>query len=201
VAARAQGGHVTLVLASASPRRRELLDRAGIRFEVRPADVDESVLPGEPARRYAARVAAAKAEAARGTRPEAWILAADTVVVVGEDEILGKPASAADAAAMLARLAGRTHVVMTATVLVGPGAEARRLVETEVDFRPLESAEIDSYAAAGEWRGKAGGYAAQGQAAAFIVAIRGSYTNVVGLPLAETLADLARLGVAAPRYA
>jgi len=194
---------MTLVLASASPRRRELLGRAGIRFDVLAADVDESIHDGEAPRAYAARVAGAKAAAGRRARPDAWVLAADTIVVlavVGE-AILGKPEGPADAARMLARLAGRRHVVMTATCLVDPaGAETRRLVETEVDFRPLGAAEIDSYVAGGEWQGKAGAYAAQGQAAAFITAIRGSYTNVVGLPLAETLADLVRLGVAAPAY-
>jgi len=190
-----------LVLASASPRRSELLERAGVRFEVLPSDVDESVLPGEAPRTYAARVAGAKAAAGRTQRPDAWVLAADTIVVVS-DEILGKPIDAADAARMLGRLAGRRHTVMTATRLLGPdGATAERLVETEVVFRPLAAREIEGYVAGGEWRGKAGAYAAQGQAAAFISEVHGSYTNVVGLPLAETLVDLERLGVAAPEYA
>lgn len=192
---------MTLVLASASPRRRELLARAGIRFDALAADVDESIHDDEAPREYVARVAGAKAAAGRRARPDAWVLAADTTVVIGE-AILGKAAGPAEAARMLGRLAGCRHVVMTATVLVGPSGEAtRRLVETEVDFRALDAAEIDSYVAGGEWQGKAGAYAAQGQAAAFITAIHGSYTNVVGLPLAETLADLARLGVAVPVYA
>jgi len=191
---------MTLVLASASPRRRELLARAGVRFDALAADVDESVRPGEAPRAYAARVAADKASAGRRARPDAWVLAADTIVVVG-DAILGKADGPADAARMLARLSGRRHVVMTATCLLGPDAAAtRRLVETEVEFRALGAGEIDSYVAGGEWQGKAGAYAAQGRAAAFITAIHGSYTNVVGLPLAETLADLVRLGVAAPIY-
>lgn len=191
---------MTLVLASSSPRRRELLARAGIRFDALAADVDESIHDGEAPRAYVARVAGAKAAAGRRARPDAWVLAADTTVVVG-GAILGKADGPAEAARMLARLAGRRHLVMTATVLAGPNAEeTRRLVETEVDFRALDAAEIDSYVAGGEWHGKAGAYAAQGQAAAFITAIHGSYTNVVGLPLAETLADLARLGVAVPAY-
>jgi septum formation protein len=191
---------MTLILASASPRRSELLARAGVAFAVAPMDVDETVGPGEPAPVYAARVAAAKADAARRLHPEAWVLAADTVVVAGA-AILGKPADAADASRMLAELAGREHTVLTATVLDGPGGRFAEVARTGVVFRPLDAAEIASYVAGGEWRGKAGGYAAQGQAAAFITAIRGSYTNVVGLPLAETLALLARLGVATPRYA
>lgn len=190
-----------LILASASPRRSELLGRAGVRFEVLPADVDERALPGEAARDYAARVAETKAETVRRARPDAWVLGADTIVVVAETEILGKPEAPAQAAAMLARLSGRSHVVMTATCLLGPDGESRRLVETEVVFRALGLDEIASYVDGGEWHGKAGGYAAQGQAAAFVAAIHGSYTNVVGLPLSETLIDLSRLGVAVPRYA
>jgi septum formation protein len=172
-----------------------------VRFEVQPADIDERVLPNETPRDYAARVAETKADTVRRSRPGAWVLAADTIVVVGDADILGKPDEAAQAAAMLERLSGRSHVVMTATCLLGPDGETRRLVETEVVFRGLGKDEIASYVEGGEWRGKAGGYAAQGQAAAFIVAIAGSFTNVVGLPLAETLSDLARLGVALPRYA
>jgi septum formation protein len=190
---------VHLILASASPRRSELLGRAGIAFEILPADVDESVRPGETPRAYVARVAEAKAELVRRGRPEAWVLAADTTVVVDGD-ILAKAADETEAARMLARLGGRAHEVMTATCLLGPGAPARRLVETEVVFRPIGDGEVTSYVRGGEWRGKAGAYGAQGQAAAFIVAIHGSFTNVIGLPLAETLVDLAARGIAAPRY-
>ncbi|HKA89027.1 MAG TPA: Maf family protein [Haliangiales bacterium] len=181
-----------LVLASASPRRRELLARAGVSFEVAPAEVDETPRPGEAPRALAARLAHAKAEAAR--RPDAFVLGADTIVVLGE-RVLGKPEDAAEAAAMLRELSGRTHVVLTATCLLAPaGAAIERTCATEVDVVPLGERDIAAYVASGEWRGKAGGYAAQGIASAFIGAVRGSYTNVVGLPLAEVLADLARAG-------
>jgi septum formation protein len=190
-----------LILASASPRRSELLARAGVRFEVVPADIDESRRPGEAPASYAARLAQAKAAAVHTAHAAAWVLAGDTVVVDGED-VLFKPTDGADAARMLERLGGRRHTVLTATCLVGPGGErAERLVATWVRFRALERAEIDSYVASGEWQGKAGGYAAQGRAAAFVAAIDGSYTNVVGLPLAETLEDLRDFGVARPDYA
>lgn len=192
---------MTLILASASPRRSELLGRAGVRFEIVPTDIDETQLPAETPRRYAARVAEAKAQAGRRARADAWILAADTIVVIDE-VILGKAVDADHAEGMLHRLSGRTHIVMTATSLLGPDERAaRRLFETAVSFRPLTSAEIRNYVAGGEWRGKAGAYAAQGQAAAFVTELRGSYTNVVGLPLAETLMDLETFGIARPNYA
>jgi septum formation protein len=183
-----------LILASASPRRRELLARAGVVFEVAAAEIDESVRPGEAPRAYAERVAAEKAAAVAALRPDAWVLAADTIVVVQED-ILGKAEDEREAAAMLARLSGRTHRVMTAFCLVGT-ARASDVVSTEVVMRALSEDEIDQYARSGEWRGKAGAYAAQGIAAAFITEIRGSYTNVVGLPLAEVLTALRRAGAA-----
>jgi septum formation protein len=190
-----------LILASASPRRSELLARAGIRFDVVPSDVDETVQPDEPPTSYVARVARAKADAVRAAWPHAWVLAADTSVVAG-GAILGKAADAAEAAGMLRDLSGRGHSVLTATCLVGPdGQRAELVTETEVDFRALSEREIASYVAGDEWRGKAGAYAAQGQAAAFIVAIRGSFTNVIGLPLAETLGALEAFGVARPEYA
>ena len=179
-----------LVLASASPRRQELLARLDLEFDLLPTEVDETPLPGEAPRVYVRRVAQAKAEAAHALRPDAWVLAADTTVVV-DDEILGKPADGADAARMLERLSGRRHLVLTATCLLRPGEPTvRRLVATEVAMRALDAAEIDRYVASGEWHGKAGGYGAQGRAAAFIREINGSYTNVVGLPLAEIYLDL-----------
>jgi septum formation protein len=182
----------TLILASASPRRRELLARAGVAFEAVAADVDETPRPGETPRALAARLARAKAEAVR--RPDAFVLGADTIVVLG-DRILGKPEDAADAAEMLRALAGRTHAVMTSTcVLVPGGAAIERTCATEVDVLPLAERDVAAYVASGEWRGKAGGYAAQGIASAFVAAVRGSYTNVVGLPLAEVLADLRQAG-------
>jgi septum formation protein len=182
-----------LILASASPRRRELLERLGLAFEVAPADVDETPRPGEAPDRYAARVAGDKARVARARVADAWILAADTTVVLDGD-VLGKPDDAAHAARMLAALAGRAHQVMTAVCLERPdGRAARRVVVTDVIMRPLSAVEIARHTAAEEWRGKAGGYAAQGLAAAFITEIHGSYTNVVGLPLAEVALDLAEL--------
>lgn len=191
---------MTLILASASPRRRELLARAGVPFEVAPADVDERQLPGETPEAHVARVAGDKATAAAARRPDAWVLAADTIVVL-EGDVLGKAQDAAEATRMVARLAGRTHRVMTATCLLPPAGHAgparRFTVTTEVEMRPLAPAEVAAYVQSGEWQGKAGAYAAQGIAAAFVSAVRGSFTNVVGLPLSEVLVELARGGAPA----
>jgi len=185
-----------LILASASPRRRELLERLGLVLEVLPADLDESVLPGEAAADYARRIAAAKCDAvadgAAAGRALA-VLAADTTVVV-EGEILGKPADEAAGRAMLARLAGRRHEVVTAYTIRFGERRLARAVTTVVSVRALQPAEIDAYVACGEGRDKAGGYAVQGIAAAFVTDLRGSLTNVIGLPLAEVLADLQALG-------
>lgn len=190
----------TLVLASASPRRRELLARVGIPLEVWPAEIDESALPGEDALAYVCRVATAKVEAVTLALPARWILAADTVVIV-DGAILGKAADEDEARSMLRRLVGRAHRVITAFALRGPDAYAvDRTVTTEVWMRAAAEPEIDEYVRAGEWRGKAGAYAIQGMAAAMVTEIRGSVTNVVGLPLAEVLDELARAGCAAPRY-
>jgi septum formation protein len=188
-----------LILASASPRRRELLARAGVPFTVVAGDVDERRRPGEAPRAYAERLAEDKARAIAA--PGDFVLAADTIVVLGDD-VLEKAADGDEARAMLARLSGRAHVVITACFLLSPGGAAARVtVETEVVFRPLGAADLDGYVASGEWRGKAGAYAAQGIAAAFIPAIRGSYTNVVGLPLVEVLELLARAGAPGPDLA
>lgn len=194
----------TLVLASASPRRRELLARVGIPLEVWPAEIDESARAGESALTYVSRVAAAKVDAVTAALPQRWILAADTVVEI-DGAILGKAADSDEARAMLARLLGRVHRVSTAFSLRGPGAPGARLardrtVTTEVWMRDATGSEIDDYVRAGEWRGKAGAYAIQGMAAALITEIRGSVTNVVGLPLAEVLDELVRAGAAGPRY-
>lgn len=188
-----------LVLASASPRRRELLERLGLRLHIEPADVDETPVEGESPRAYVQRVAGEKQRTvaarldARGALPGLPVLAADTSVVLGA-QILGKPADAAEAEAMLRRLAGRRHEVLTA-YRAGRGERvAERVIATAVTFRLLDAAEIAAYVASGEWQGKAGGYAIQGVAAAFCTDLRGSLTNVVGLPLAEVLADLRALG-------
>jgi septum formation protein len=184
----------TLILASASPRRRELLARVGVPFQVDAADVDETRHPGERPTDYAMRVAGDKAAAVVIRHPGAFVLAADTIVVVGTT-VLGKAADAAEARRMLERISGRSHTVTTAVCLVPPGAKPRRSsTSTEVIVRPLQRAEIDAYVASGEWQGKAGAYAAQGIAAAFITGIRGSYTNVVGLPLAEVIVALKEAG-------
>jgi septum formation protein len=185
-----------LILASASPRRRELLERVGLVFTVEPADADETRRPGEPAGPYAARVAAEKAHVVARRRPEAAVLAADTTVVLDGD-VLGKAADEGEARAMLTRLSGRVHVVTTAVALLVPGAAERSFAaHTQVEFRALGSRELDGYVASGEWRGKAGAYAVQGIGAALVRAVRGSYTNVVGLPLVEVLEALAAAGVA-----
>ena len=186
-----------MVLASASPRRKELLERVGLRLEIRPADVDERLLPDEAPLAYVRRLAALKARTVADALPSgACLLAADTIVLVddGGPPVLGKPADAADARVMLARLSGRTHKVVTAFHLIANGQERGRAVETEVTFRPLHPAELEGYVASREWEGKAGGYAIQGLAAAFVRSVHGSYTNVVGLPLCEVLEDLDALG-------
>jgi septum formation protein len=190
-----------LILASASPRRRELLERLGLVLEIAPAAVDETAHPGEKPVDYARRVAAAKCDAVAdglAAGRELAVLGADTTVVI-EDAILGKPADDADARAMLARLAGRRHEVVTAYTLRAGGRRLERAVTTLVAMRALQPAEIDADVASGEGRDKAGAYAVQGIAAAFVTELRGSLTNVIGLPLCEVLADLLALG-ALPRY-
>lgn len=184
-----------LILASASPRRSVLLREAGYDFEVEPADVDESPLAGEPARAYVIRVAADKARAVAARHPDGAVLAADTAVVVDGD-LLGKPAGDEDAKAMLRRLSGRTHEVLTGIVLSRAGAELSDVAATQVRFRPLSAAEIDWYVASGEPHDKAGAYGVQGLAARFVEAVEGSYSNVVGLPVLAVRALLAAGGVA-----
>lgn len=184
-----------LVLASASPRRLELLAQVGVTPDaVAPQDVDETPRPGEVPRRYAERVAEAKAAAGAAADPEALVLAADTVVAAGR-RILGKPADAAEAERFLRLLSGRAHMVITAVALRRGQVARRRRVETRVRFRKLSDVEIAGYLASGEWRGKAGGYAIQGRAAAFVPAINGSHANVVGLPLVEVLGLLEPFGI------
>lgn len=179
-----------LVLASASPRRREMLERVGVPVDVVPADVDETPEPNEAADAYVVRIAAAKAAAVG--RPGRWVLAADTAVVV-DGAIFGKASSAPEAAAMLRQLGGRTHQVITAFVVAG-AAQHSEVVTSEVQMVALDERTIAEYVSSGEWRGKAGAYAVQGMAAAFVTAVRGSVTNIIGLPLAEVLAALRMLG-------
>ncbi len=184
-----------LVLASASPRRLALLRQAGIEPDaIAPAELDEAPRPRELPADYARRMARDKAAAVAPEHSGAFVLAADTVVALGR-RILPKAEDAATARDCLRRLSGRRHRVLGAVVAVAPdGRRAERLVTTAVTFKRLTLAEIEAYVASGEWQGKAGGYAIQGRAAAFIPRINGSYPNVVGLPLTETLALLTGLG-------
>jgi septum formation protein len=190
---------VRLILASASPRRAELLRGAGIEVDVRPADVDESVQPGEGAEQYASRVALTKARAISQQVSDRFVLGADTVVVV-DDRILGKPTDSADARQMLRMLSGRTHVVITAVILIRgaglPGETVNaQLARTGVEFASLSNDEIEWYAATGEPMDKAGGYAIQGLASRFVTRIEGSYSNVVGLPVSLVYGMCKRSGL------
>jgi septum formation protein len=185
-----------LVLASASPRRRELLAGLGLAFDVVAADVDESPLGVEDPRRYVGRVATAKATAVVDrVPPGACVLAADTTVDL-DGRILAKPLDAGDAAQMLHALAGRDHLVHTGVAVAHAGRLHAVTVTTEVAFAPLGPAEIDWYVGTGEPLDKAGAYALQGIGGAFVTAVRGSVSNVIGLPLAEALALLADAGIA-----
>ena len=188
-----------LVLASTSPRRRELLAQLGVPFEVLAPAVDEQPLPAELATDHVCRLALAKARAAAAQLgPQACVLGADTVVVL-DGQILGKPVDRDDAAAMLRRLSGRTHTVLSAVARVLGGAHVVHLSESHVTFRTLSPAEIAAYCATGEPLDKAGAYAIQGRAAAFIRHLEGSYSGVMGLPLYETAELLTAAGVLA-RY-
>ena len=181
-----------LILASASPRRATLLAQIGITpSEIIPAEIDESPLPRELPAVYAARIAAEKAAIVAGSHPDKIILAADTVVALGR-RILPKAEDVATARRCLELLSGRRHTVLTAVCVVQNATVRTALVRTVVKFSRLSEADITRYIATDEWRGKAGGYAIQGAAAAFIPFISGSYSNVVGLPLVET-ANLLRL--------
>jgi septum formation protein len=191
------GWRPKLVLASGSPRRLALLQQAGIEPDaLLPADVDETPLKSESPRELAKRLSRTKAEVARKTARhrddlrDAFIVSADTVVVVG-GRVLPKAEVIDEAAACLRLLSGRTHRVYTSVTLITPKDAVReRMVESRVRFKRLSRDEFERYLASGEWRGKAGGYAIQGLAGTFVVKLVGSYTNVVGLPLYETVALL-----------
>jgi septum formation protein len=182
-------------LASASPRRSELLRQIGVPFTVRAAAIAEDRLAGEAPEAYVTRLAAAKAEAVwaavADSRP---VLGADTAVVL-DGEVLGKPETAAEAAAMLERLSGRAHRVLTAVAVRHAGGVESGLSDSEVRFRATTAAERLAYCATGEPFDKAGGYGIQGHAAVFVESVTGSYSGVVGLPLYETAALLKRVGV------
>jgi septum formation protein len=182
-----------LILASASPRRAELLSSAGYTFSIRPAEIDETPRDGEAPVAYVLRVAREKAAhiAAQGLGADETVLAADTTVVAA-GKILGKPSSRAEAVEMLRSLSGVVHDVHTAVVVRGPGGERSAVVTTRVRFVPLSEADIAWYVESGEHEGKAGAYAIQGLAARFIDWIEGSWSNVVGLPVATVHALLSR---------
>ena len=179
---------VRLILASASPRRADLLRAAGIEVDIRPAEVDESILAAETPAGYACRVALAKARVISGRMPGRPVLAADTIVVI-DDHILGKPSDADDAKRMLRVLSGRAHTVITAVTLLsqvsagGGGSEDTRIERTTVEFAAMSEPEIEWYVATGEPMDKAGAYAVQGLASRFVTRVEGSYSNVVGLPV------------------
>jgi len=184
-----------ILLASASPRRSELLRQIGVDHVVRPIEIDESTLSGEAPAAYVLRLADAKARALRDRLPEEErrpILAADTTVAL-DGEILGKPRDAGEAHSMLERLSGRTHQVHTAVSVLHGGVANARLSSSDVSLRPLSSREIDWYWGTGEPLDKAGAYAVQGHAAVFIRHLSGSYSGVMGLPLFETWELLAPL--------
>jgi septum formation protein len=194
---------IMIILASASPRRQELLRNAGISFIVKPADIDETALAGESARACAERLAREKALTVFKSEPRSYVLGADTIVVVDE-AMLGKPRNAADAARMLRLLAGRTHEVITGVCVVGPGDQGQGLgdskiqgasASTLVTMCEISEDEIREYVATGEPMDKAGAYGIQGIASRWIPRIEGDYSNVVGLPVARVYAMLRERGV------
>ena len=184
-----------LVLASASPRRLDLLAQVGIVPDaIDPADLDESPLRDETPRRLALRLALGKALLVAEREPGAFVLAADTVVALGR-RMMPKAANDQEVRDCLTRLSGRAHRVLTGIAVVAPGGRAAsRLVETRVHFKRFSKADLDAYVASSEGVGKAGGYAIQGRAAALVMALQGSYSGVVGLPLYETVSLLTGLG-------
>lgn len=185
-----------LILASASPRRRELLQQASVTFTTIPSNTDEQVRPGESPEVYASRVAHEKARDVAAHQPGNWVLGADTIVAI-DDMILGKPRDAEDGLRMLRLLSGQPHRVMTAFVLLDPTGDvhAKQIVTSYVEFETLTDTRIQEYLATGEPFDKAGAYAVQGLGAALVEKVEGSYTNVVGLPLDEVLAVLRSAGL------
>ena len=183
-----------LVLASASPRRAEMLKLLGVDFDRLPGDIDETFLEGETPREHVLRLSEAKAALAARGRPDAWVLGADTIVVVAGD-VLGKPASPAEAAAMLEKLSGREHEVLTGFAIIRQdlGIRVREVVRSTVLFREISGDEMAWYTGTSEPYDKAGAYAVQGMGACFVREIRGSFSNVVGLPLCEVFEALKRV--------
>lgn len=187
----------TLYLASASPRRRELLEQIGVSFTTHVVPIDETPQPGEAPAAYVERLALAKAQAALGTlddRHDAVVLGSDTAVVL-DGRILGKPVDREDALATLAALSGREHQVLTAVALVSDARAEARVVASTVRFKALDRTQLEAYWATGEPRDKAGSYGIQGLAAVFVSQMQGSYSAVVGLPLCETAELLAQFAI------
>jgi len=185
---------VRIILASQSPRRRELLSLVGIPHEVRPADLDESVLPGELPASHAERLARSKAETVAAQEPAAVVIAADTIVVLDND-ILGKPRDASEAATMLNGLSGRTHTVLTAVAVAHRGRTVSGVESVEVTFRPLTDAQIQAYIATGEPMDKAGAYGIQGFGAVIVERVHGDYFAVMGLALGRLVGLLEEVGI------
>ena len=185
---------IEVILASQSPRRRELLTLVGIRHVVRPADIDESLLPGEEPVPHAERLAREKAHRLAERHPDAVVIAADTIVVL-DGAILGKPADAAEARATLARLSGRTHTVFTAIAVARGGRTESAVEAVAVTFRTLDGAEIAEYVATGEPMDKAGAYGIQGFGATIVERIEGDYFSVMGLGLRRLVELLGRVGL------
>jgi nucleoside triphosphate pyrophosphatase len=185
---------VRIVLASQSPRRRELLSLIGIPHEVRPADLDESVLPGETPTENAERLARAKAETIAMREPGAVVIGSDTIVVLDGD-VLGKPRDTAEATAILRRLSGRTHTVHTAVAVARDGRTVSGVESVEVTFRPLDDAQIEAYIATGEPMDKAGAYGIQGYGAVIVERVHGDYFAVMGLALGRLVSLLEAVGI------
>jgi septum formation protein len=179
-----------LILASASPRRRDLLTQAGLTFDVLPADIDETRRPNEPAAQYVQRLALEKAQAIAALHPSAYVLGADTTVVL-DNEILEKPTDLADAARMLRALANRSHQVHTGIALATSTTARSHIETTTVFFSPIPEPELDFYLSTGDSLDKAGAYGIQGYAARWIPRIEGDFFNVMGLPIAATIRLLA----------
>lgn len=186
--------HSPITLASASPRRRELLQQIQVPYALLPVELDESPLPGEEAEQHVQRLARQKAAAGFALQPHRPALGSDTIVVI-DKQILGKPADRQHGIEMLSKLSGRSHQVMTAVALCSEGKQSCVLSTSEVHFCELSAAQIEAYWQTGEPLDKAGGYAIQGLAAQFIVAISGSYSGIMGLPLYETAELLKQHGV------
>ncbi|MCC6241492.1 MAG: septum formation inhibitor Maf [Gemmatimonadaceae bacterium] len=184
---------VRVILASQSPRRRELLTLVGIPHDVQPADIDETVWPGEAPVPHCHRLAATKAQGVAAAVPDALVIGSDTIVVI-DNEILGKPANAEDAVAMLTRLSGRTHVVHTAVAVVFAGMAQTAVESVTVRFRTLSSAQIRAYVATGEPMDKAGAYGIQGFGATIVERVDGDYFAVMGLPLGALIGLVRSVG-------